>query len=125
MLRSEGMNVSDNSWVSKVEEGVIDGDTTSGRGMKNGELCVLDSSSEEVCNGVCSSVKGDGVEGRILRSSPLKMYSVANVLVPDVPCDFFFVILVDKDERVVLWISRIILDPILTWVVSLVLAVSG
>ena len=74
MLRPEGMNVSDNPWVPKMEEGVIDGDMTSGGGMKDGELCILDSSSEEVCNGVCSSVKGNGVEGRILRPSPMFWY---------------------------------------------------
>ena len=50
MLRSEGMNVSNDSWVSKVEEGVVDGDATGGGGMEDGELCVLDSCSEEVCN---------------------------------------------------------------------------
>ena len=65
MLRSEGVNVSDNSWISEVEKGVIDGDTTSGGGMKNCELCVFDSSSEEVCNGVCSGMEGDGIERRV------------------------------------------------------------
>ena len=50
MLRSEGMDISDDSWVSKVEEGVVDDDTTSGGGVEDGELCVLNSCSEEVGN---------------------------------------------------------------------------
>ena len=65
MLRSESMNVSDNSWVPQVEKGIIDSNATSGRGMEDGEFCVLDSSSEEVSDGVRASMEGNGVEGRV------------------------------------------------------------
>ena len=50
MLRSEGMDVSDDPWISEVKESVVDGDATSGRGVEDGELRVLDSCSEEVRN---------------------------------------------------------------------------
>ena len=50
MLCPEGMDVSDDPWVSEVEEGVVDGDATSGGGVEDGELRVLDSCSEEICN---------------------------------------------------------------------------
>ena len=65
MLRPEGMDVSDDSWVSKMEESVVDGDAASGRGVENGEFCVFNSSPKEIGNGVCSSMERDGVEGGV------------------------------------------------------------
>ena len=65
MLRSEGMNISDDPWVSEVEEGVVDGDATSSGRVEDGEFCVFDSSSEEVSDGVCASVEWDGIEGGV------------------------------------------------------------
>ena len=62
VLSSESMNVSDNSWVSQVEKGVINSETTGSRGVENGEFCVLDSSSEEVSNGVGTGMEGDSIE---------------------------------------------------------------
>ena len=108
VLRPERVDVSDNSWIPQVEESVINGDAASGRGVKNGEFRVFDSSSEEVGDRICSSVKRDGVEGRIFRSSPLKVYSIADVMVSDVLCDFFFIFLINEDEGVVFWVSRIV-----------------
>ena len=48
-----------------MKEGIIDGDTTSGGGVKDSEFRVFDSSSEEIGNGVCTGMKGDGVEGGV------------------------------------------------------------
>ena len=42
------------------------------------------------------------------------MHSVADVVVSDIPCDLFLIPLVDENEGVVLWISSVILDPIIT-----------
>ena len=53
------------------------------------------------------------------------MYSVTNILVSDVIGDFFFIFLVNEDEGVVFWIGRIVLDPILTWVLIVFFAVSN
>ena len=66
MLRSEGMNISDNSWVPEVEKSVVNSDTASGRGMENGEFRIFDSSPKEIGDGVCTSMEGDGVEGGVL-----------------------------------------------------------
>ena len=65
MLRPEGMNISDNPWISQVEKGIIDGEAASGGGMENGEFCIFDSSPEEVGDRVCASMEGDGVEGGV------------------------------------------------------------
>ena len=48
-----------------MEEGVVNGDAAGGRGVENGEFCVFDSSSEEVGDGICASMEGDGIEGRV------------------------------------------------------------
>ena len=52
------------------------------------------------------------------------MYSIADVVVSDISCDLFLIILVDENEGVVLWISGIVLNPIVSRVIRLfVLAV--
>ena len=107
-----------------MEEGVIDGKAASGRGVENGEFCVFDSCPEEVCDGIGAGMKGNGVKRGGLRSSSLEVYSVSNVVVSNVPCYFFLISFIDEDERVVFWIGRVVFDPILTWVVSLVFTVS-
>ena len=48
-----------------MEEGIIDGDATGGGGMEDGEFRVLNSSSEEVSDGVCASMEGNGVKGGV------------------------------------------------------------
>ena len=48
-----------------MKKSVVDGNATGGGGVEDGELCVFDSSSKEVSDGVCASVEGDGVEGRV------------------------------------------------------------
>ena len=106
-----------------MEEGVVDGNATRGRGVENGKFCVFDSSSEEICDGVCASVEGDCVEGSVLRSTSLQVHSIADILISDVFCDFLFILFIDEDEGVMFWISRIVLDPILTWMIGLFLAV--
>ena len=52
------------------------------------------------------------------------MHSIADVVVSDIPCDLLLILLVDKDEGVVFWISGIVLNPIVPRVIRLfVLAV--
>ena len=53
------------------------------------------------------------------------MYPVTDILVPDVVRDFFFILFVNEDERVMLWVGRVVFDPVLTWVLSFFLAVSN
>ena len=108
-----------------MKKGIIDNKATGGRGVENGKLYILDSCSEEVCDGVRAGMKEDSVEGGKLQSSPLKMYSVSNVVVSNVPCDFFLIVLIDEDERIMLWVGRVVFDLILTWVVCLFLTVSN
>ena len=107
-----------------MEEGVVDDKAASGGRVENGEFCVFDSCPEEVCDEVGAGVKGDGVERGGLRPSSLEVYSISNVVVSNIPCYFFLVSFIDEDERVMFWIGRIVFDPILTWVVSLVFTVS-
>ena len=45
------------------------------------------------------------------------MYSIADVVVSNVPCDLLLILLVDEDEGVMLWISGIILNPIVPRVI--------
>ena len=51
------------------------------------------------------------------------MYPIADIVVSDIPRDFFLIFFVNEDEGVMLWIGCVVFDPILTWVVSLILAV--
>ena len=63
MLGSKGVDVRDNPWISQMEKGVIDDDAAGGRGMKNGELRILNSCSEEICDRVRAGMEGNGIEG--------------------------------------------------------------
>ena len=44
-------------------------------------------------------------------------------MVSDICRDFFLIFFINENEGVVLWIGRIVFDPIVTWVVSFFLAV--
>ena len=66
MLRPEGMNISDDPWISEMEKSIVDGDAAGGRRVEDGEFRVLNSSPKEIGNGVCSSMKRDDVERGVL-----------------------------------------------------------
>ena len=52
------------------------------------------------------------------------MYSVANVMISNILGDFLFILFVNEDEGVMFWIGRVVFDPILTWMVSLIFTIS-
>ena len=41
VLSPESVNISNNSWISQVEKGVINSEATSGRGVEDGQLCIF------------------------------------------------------------------------------------
>ena len=68
--------------------------------MKDGKFRVFYSCSEEICDRIRAGVEGNGIEGRGLRSSPLKVHSISDIVVSDVPCNFFLILFVNEDQRV-------------------------
>ena len=62
MLSPKSVDISNNSWISQVKEGIVDKEATSGGGMEDGELCIFYSSSEEIGDRVGTGMKGDGIE---------------------------------------------------------------
>ena len=48
-----------------MKKSIVDSNATGGGGMEDGKFRVFDSCSEEIGNGVCTSMEGNGVEGRV------------------------------------------------------------
>jgi hypothetical protein len=66
-------------------------------------------------------VERDGIEGGVLRPSPLEVHVVSYRHVPDVLGDFLFVSLVDKDERIMFGVSPVVEHPLIAGMVSVIL----
>ena len=57
MLVSKGVDISNDSSISQVQEGVVNYGTVRGRGVENGEVSVTRSGAIEVCMGKGASIK--------------------------------------------------------------------
>ena len=111
VLLPQGVDVSSNSCISQMQKSVIYNDSVRGGGVENGKISVARGVPIEIGMREGVSMQGSAINGSILGASPLEHHSVSHGQVPDVPSNFFFPVLVDKDEGIVLGVARVILEP--------------
>ena len=120
LMRSIPINISDNTGVFKINDGVVDKKSGSGGRMEDVEVVIFDPRSVEVWRGVCTCVKRNGVFRIALLVNSYKVSINPNLSEGDVLCYFVLPILIEEDQRVLSRITAIVLAPSETWVIWVV-----
>jgi len=120
LMRSISINVSDNTRVFKIYNGVVDKESRGGGRVEDVEVVVFDPRAVEIGRGVCSCMEGNGVLGIALLASPYKVGVDPNLSKGDVSRDFVLPILIEKDKGVLPRITAVVLAPSEAWVIGIV-----
>jgi len=120
LMHSIPINISDNTRVLEVYDGVVDEESGGGRGMEDIEVVVFDPRTLEIGRGVCACMKGD----RVLRVSPFaNSYNVSinpDLSEGDILRYFILPILIEEDKGILLRITAVVLAPPSSWVIGVV-----
>jgi len=120
LMRSIPINVSDNTRILEVYDGVVDDESRGRRRMEDVEVVIFDPRAIEIGRGVCPCVKGDRVFGVALLASPHEVSVNPNLSKGDVSCDFVLPILIEEDEGVLPRITAVILAPSEAWMIGVI-----
>jgi len=120
LMHSISINVSDNTRILEINDGIVDEESGSGGGMKNVEVVIFDPRSIEIGGGMCTCVEGNRKLGVTPFASSYKMSIDPNLPEGDIACHLVLSILVEEDEWVLPRVTAVILAPPISWVVQVV-----
>jgi len=116
--------ISDDPRVFEVDQGIVDKEMTSGRGVKNVEISIFDPDAIEIGRGESSSMKGGGVLAGALVPNTDKVSIFVDTSITDILGSLRLSFLIEEDDGVKVGLSAIVLHPSFTRVVG-VLKVAG
>ena len=120
LMRLIPIDVSDNTRVFEIDNGIID-EESGGRGrMKNVEVIIFDPRMIEIWCGMHSCIKGDRVLGVAALANPYNVSINANLSKGDVACHLILTILIEEDKWVLLHVTMIIFTPPSSWMVRVI-----
>ena len=114
------INISDNTRVFEVYDGIVDKELGGGRRVEDIEVIILDPKAIEIWKRVCASVKGNGVFGVSPFTNSYNMSINSNLSEGDVARCFVLPVLIKEDKGVLLRITAVVLTPSSSWVVRVV-----
>ena len=114
------INVSDNTRIFEVYDGVVDKKLGGGRGVKDVEVVILDPRVIEIGRRVCACMKGDGVFGISPLTNSYNVSVNSNLSEGDVLHYFVLPVLIEKDKGVLLCITTVVLTPSRSWMVRVI-----
>jgi len=117
LMRSISINVSNNTRIFEVYDGVVDEKSGSRGGVKNVEIIVFDPRAIEIGRGVCPCMKGDGVLRVSSLANPYNVSVNSNLPKGDVACYFVLTVLIEEDKGVLLHITTVVLTPSSSWMI--------
>ena len=117
LMRSIPKNISDNTRVPEINDGVVDEESRGGRRMENVEVVVFDPGTIEVGSGMCSCMEGDRILGVAALVSPYKMSVDPNLPKDNIACYLILSVLIEEDKWVLPCISTVVLAPPSSWMV--------
>jgi len=120
LIRLIPIDVSDNTRVLEIYDGIVDEKSRGGRGMENVEVVIFDPRTIEVGRRVCLHVKRNGVLRAPLLVNPYNVSINPNLPKSDISHYFVLTILIEEDEGVLPHITVVILTPSISWVVWIV-----
>jgi len=120
LMRSISVNVSNNTGILEINDGVVNEESGSGGGMKNVKVVILDPRAIEIGGGVCTCMKGDRKFRITTFASSYKMSINPNLPEGNIVCHLVLSILVEENEWVLPHITVVILTPPASWMVQIV-----
>jgi len=114
------IDVSNNTRILEIDDGVVDEKLGSGRGVENIEVVIFDPRAIEIGGRVCMCMEGDGKLRVAALASPYKVSIDPNLPEDDIACHLILPILVEEDERVLLCITAVVLAPSISWMVRVI-----
>jgi len=120
LMHPISVDISDNTRVLEIYDGIVDEESGSGGGMENVEVVIFDPRTIEIGRGVCACMKGNGVLGVALLANSYKVSIDPNLSKSDVSRYFVLPILIEEDEGVLSRITAIVLAPPKTWVIWII-----
>ena len=111
MLVSKGVDISNDSSVPQVQEGIVNYGAVRGRGVEDDKVSVARGRTIEVCMGKGASVERGSISRGELGTFSLQCNTIPDRMVPDEFCDFFLSILIDENEGVMTRVVGIVLMP--------------
>ena len=114
------VNVSDNTGILEINDGVVDEESGSGGRVKNVEVVIFDPRMVEIGGGVCTCVEGNRKLGVPPFASSYKMSVDPYLSKGDIACHLVLPVLIEKDKQVLSRITAIILAPSDSWMVRVI-----
>jgi len=111
LMRLIPINISNNTGILEIDDGVVDEELGSGGGMENVEVIVFDPRAIEVRGGVCTCMEGDRKLGVTPFASSYKVSVNPNLPISNVARHLILPVLVEEDKWVLLCITAVILTP--------------
>ena len=104
------INISDNTRVLEVYDGIVDEESGGGGRMKDVEVIIFDPRAVKVGRGMCTCMEGDGVFGVPSLVNPYNMSVNPNLPKGDITCYLVLTILIEEDKRVLPRITVVVTD---------------
>ena len=114
------INVSDNTRVFEVYDGVVNEESGGGRRVEDVEVIILDPRAIKIGGRVCACIKGNGVFGVPPLTNSYNVSVNSDLSKGDVSHYFVLPVLVKEDKGVLSCITAIVLTPPSSWVVRVV-----
>jgi len=120
LIHSISINVSDNTRILEINNGVVDEELGSRGGMENIEVVIFDPRAIEIGSRVCACMEGDGKFRVTTFASSYKMSINPGLSEGDVTCHLILPILVEEHKWVLPCITVVVLTPPTSWMVWVV-----
>jgi hypothetical protein len=115
-MRLIPIDVSNNTRVFEVYDGVVNEELGGRGGMENIKVVILDPRVVEIWSGMCLRMKGNGIFGVSSFANPYNVSVNPNLPKGDVSRYLVLTILIEKDEGVLPRITAVVLTPSSSWV---------
>jgi len=120
LICSISVNVSDNTGILEINDGIVDKESGGGGGMEDIEVVVFDPGTIEVGSGMCTGVEGNGELGIAMFASSYKVSVDPNLSKGDIARHLVLPVLIEEDEWILPRITAVVLAPPMSWVVRVV-----
>jgi len=120
LMRLIPINVSDNTGILEIDDGVVDEESGSGGGVENVEVVIFDPRAIEIGGRVRTCVEGNRKLGVTPFASSYKVSVDPNLPESDIACHLILPVLVEEDKWVLPRITMVILAPSSSWMIWVV-----
>jgi len=120
LMRLISINISDNTGILEINNGIVDEELGSGGRVENVEVVIFDPRAIEVGSRMCTCMEGNGKLRVTTLSSSYKVSIDPSLPEGDVACHHVLPVLIEEDEWVLSRVTAVILAPSNSWMVWVV-----